>query len=97
MDSFEISGLAVGDQFEIWADTSPPSVTVGIRDTSDGLLRMYNIWDMGPGRHHASQSATSGMLKQEDGNLTTYRCNDIGLRPAFDRLVFQVSKNLPRR
>ena len=54
---------------------------------TDGLLRLYNVWDSGRGhRPFESQSATSGMLAS-DG---TYRCSDIALDPAFDCLTFAV-------
>lgn len=88
----EVAG-ARGDQFEIWADTSPPSLEIRVLRSEDGFLRLYNTWDMGPGHHHESQSATSGMLKKvsRDGTVV-YRCNDIDIEPKFDKLVFELSR-----
>jgi hypothetical protein len=87
----EVAGVR-GDQFEVWTDTSPPSLEVRVLGSEDGFLRLYNIWDMGPGHHLESQSATSGMLKEvrRDGAVV-YPCNDIGTDPKFDKLVFELS------
>ncbi len=79
-------------QFTLWKDTAPTSVRVRVLAT-DGLLRLYNVWDSGRGiRDHESQSATSGMVIEDlpDGGRR-YRCNDIGWEPKFDKLVFTVS------
>jgi len=88
--------LAIGghraDQFEIWTDTAQLGFDVEVLQTTDGLLRLYNIWDSGRGRRRESQSATSGMLKETNQSRTTYRCNDIGREPAFDKLVFDVDR-----
>jgi|ERR1700674_5846208 hypothetical protein len=88
--------LSVGghraDQVEIWTDTAPPSFDVEVLRSTDGLLRLYNIWDSGRGRRRESQSATSGMLKETNHGSTTYRCNDVGSQPAFDKLVFEVER-----
>jgi hypothetical protein len=88
----EIAGTRA-DQFEIWADTAPPSFEVMVLRTQDGLLRLYNIWDSGRGRRRESQSATSGMLKEERNGTVVYRANDIGRKPQFDKLVFEVSRS----
>jgi hypothetical protein len=89
----DIAG-AHADQFEIWADTAPRSFEVKVLRTTDGFLRLYNIWDSGRGYRRESQSATSGMLKSEERVgptvIATYRANDIGRHPAFDKLVFKV-------
>jgi hypothetical protein len=88
--------LTVGEahlsQFIVWADTAPPETEIGVEET-DGLLRLYNVWDSGrgPGRSE-SQSHTSGMLLEEttDGSRR-YSCNDIGLNSDFTKLVFSVA------
>jgi hypothetical protein len=87
----EIGGTRA-DQFEIWTDTAPSSFEVKVLNTHDGLLRLYNIWDSGRGRHRESQSATSGMLKEAMNGRVVYRANDIGRQPKFDKLVFEVSR-----
>jgi hypothetical protein len=86
----EIAGTR-GAQFRLWTDTAPASFDVRVIRTTDGLLRLYNIWDSGRGKRRESQSATSGMLKEEMQGLTIYRCNDIGLEPKFDKLVFELN------
>lgn len=76
----------------LWSDASPDEVRVEVLQT-DGLLRLYNVWDSGRGhRPFESQSATSGMLAS-DG---TYRCSDIALDPAFDCLTFAVDIHEPK-
>jgi hypothetical protein len=87
----EVAG-ARGDQIDIWMDTAPPDVKVAVLRTEDCLLRLYNIWDLGPGRRHESQSHTSGMLKSSDNGTITYGCNDFGIHPKFDHLVFELSR-----
>jgi hypothetical protein len=87
----EVAGQRAS-QFEIWTDTAPPASDVQVVRTTDGLLRLYNIWDSGRGHRRESQSATSGMLKETADRTTTYRCNDIGTLPKFDKLVFEVRR-----
>jgi hypothetical protein len=87
----EVAG-ARGDQLVIWTDTAPKPFQVRVAKTEDGLLRFYNVWDSGHGRLMESQRATSGMLVDEANGLVTYRCNDIGLSPKFDKLVFEVRR-----
>lgn len=86
--------LAVGDvassQLVLWADNSPPTVEVEVRET-DGILRYYNIWDsgrdLGPWE---SQKWTSGMLREETPEGYVYRCNDIDRDAKFDKIAFRV-------
>ena len=79
-------------QFVLWSDTSPSHIEIEVR-TTDGLLRIYNVWDSG--RHlgpFESQSATSGMVVETmpDGS-SRYSCNDIGTDANFQKLVFRLS------
>jgi hypothetical protein len=78
-------------QLDLWQDTAPPVVEVRCEST-DGLLRLYNIWQSGRGPGVESRSATSGMLVEvlEDGSRR-YRCHDIGFDPDFDKLILRVS------
>jgi hypothetical protein len=85
-------GESSGDQFEIWTDTAPVTFEVEVLDTADRLLRLYNIWDSGRGRHRESQSYTSGMLREEKAGTIVYSANDIGTAPKFDKLVFEISR-----
>jgi len=82
----------IESQFTIWTDTAPREFDVHVVETTDGMLRLYNVWDSKRGIRRESQSHTSGMLKEEDGARITYRCNDIGFHPRFDKLVFELQR-----
>jgi hypothetical protein len=73
--------------FDLWQDTAPPCVEIGI-ESKRGKLHVYNIWDRGAGRR--SQAWTSGMLVEELPNGRRYKCNDIGFSEAFDSVVFRL-------
>lgn len=83
----------IAAQVVLWSDSAPGTVDVLVRVT-DGLLRFYNVWDSGRGLGpHESLSATSGMLVEEDAaGVRRYRCNDIGLNPTFEKLVFTLQR-----
>jgi hypothetical protein len=90
----EVAG-ARARQLELWTDAAPATVSLRIVSATDGLLRLYNIWDSGRGRRMESQSATSGMIKESPSPGTTiYRCNDIGRNPAFNKLVFELRRHV---
>jgi hypothetical protein len=81
----EVAGKRM-PQVVLWIDTSPGEVHLSIVQT-DGVLRLYNVWDSGRGLGpFESQAATSGMVL--DGGV--YRCSDIATDPTFDRLEFSV-------
>jgi hypothetical protein len=85
------AGEIAADQLVLWTDTAPPEVTITCEAT-DGLLRFYNVWDSGRGRHRESQSATSGMAVETlDAGERRYACNDIGNDPDFQTLVFRLA------
>ncbi len=78
-------------QVVLWSDTAPAEVEIVVQVT-DGLMRLYNVWDSGRRRGpFESQSATSGMLVETmpDGS-SRYSCNDIGTDAKFDKLVFRL-------
>jgi len=78
-------------QLDIWTDTAPPAVDIECVGT-DGLLRFYNIWQSGRRPGVESRSATSGMLIEVFGDgWRRYLCNDIGVEPDFEKLVFRIS------
>ena len=79
-------------QFVVWSDTAPAEVRIQCEST-DGLLRFYNVWDSHRGyQPYESQSATSGMLVEElDDGWIRYSCNDIGANPDFQKLVFRIA------
>ena len=78
-------------QLDLWSDTAPAPVEV-VCESSDGLLRIYNVSQSWSPRGVRSQSHTSGMLVESlpDGSRR-YRCNDIGVAPDFSRLSFRTS------
>jgi hypothetical protein len=72
---------------QLWEDTAPNIVELKCL-SSEGVLSVYNIWDMGRGCE--SQSHTSGMLIEKDGTKMIYKCNDFGHETNFDKLVFSL-------
>lgn len=72
---------------QLWENTSPKIVYIKCF-SSEGLLSIYNIWDMGRGSE--SQSHTSGMIIEKRGKKLIYKCNDSGYKTDFDKLVFQI-------
>jgi hypothetical protein len=79
------------NQFVLWSDTSPPALDI-VAEQTDGVLRLYNVWDSGRGLgKFESQRSTSGMIRieREDGSIE-FRCNDIGTSPDFSKLVFSI-------
>lgn len=87
--------LAVGEiqsaQMVLWSDTAPVPAVIDVVRT-DGLLRLYNVWNTGEGLGgFESQSHTSGMVvTAEPGGVYRYACNDFGFDPAFEKLVFAI-------
>lgn len=77
--------------FVLWRDTAPPAVQIRVLST-DGYLRLYNVWDSGRGLGAESQAATSGMRRSLEADGTyRYGCTDFGLTPDFRKLTFTVS------
>lgn len=74
---------------ELWEDTAPKEVLLKCF-TNNGVLSFYNIWDKGEGKK--SQSYSSGMVLEQQGNKLIYNCNDIGFETNFDKLVFSIEK-----
>ena len=77
-------------QLDIWPDTAPPVAEI-VCDSTDGLVRIYNIWHSG--RHPGIESLMdfSGMVLEvrEDG-WRQYSCTDTGWPPDFTKIVFRV-------
>jgi hypothetical protein len=88
--SLNVDGVS-GPQLDLWPDTAPPTVEI-VCESTDGLVRIYNIWQSGRRPGVESRSETSGMLVEAlpDGS-SRYRCNDIGFDPDFTKIVFRVS------
>ncbi len=79
-----------GDRFDksivLWQDTAP--VTSEFRvNSSDGLLSVKNVWDMGDG---VMQSWHGGgaMIVEGDAESRRYLCNDGEFDDDFDDLIF---------
>ena len=84
--SIEIND-AFGKSAMVWFETAPQQVSIKCY-SENGLLNIYNIWDRGNGPN--SQSQSSGMLIEEFPNGRRYKCNDIGFKTDFDKLVFKI-------
>jgi hypothetical protein len=81
-------------QVVLWRDTAPDQVQLEVRSTSDGLLRLYNVWDSGRGHGRwESQSHTSGMISEVVTGGQRYHCSDINPDPSFDAVVFTLTRN----
>jgi hypothetical protein len=77
-------------QFHLWADTAPPEVRVEVLET-DGSLRFYNCFMKPPDPSNLAHMNGSGMITDETSDgWTTYSCNDVGVPPVYDKLVFSV-------
>lgn len=91
--------LEVGDrrapQVVLWADTAPPVIALRVVVSDDELVRLYNVWDSGRGiLPHESQSATSGMLREDLDGAVRYRCSAIASDRQFDALTFTVTRSV---
>lgn len=87
----EVAGVA-SPSVVLWRDSAPATSRLCVR-TTDGVLRIYNVWDSGRGlATFESQSATSGMVRADRGDgVIEYRCNDIGLPARFDKLTIELA------
>jgi hypothetical protein len=93
VDGVLAAEATTADQVVLWSDTAPTEVDIAVESASDGLLRVYNVWDSGRGRREESQAATSGMLRDDTANGWRYRCSDIATEPTFDALVFRIERD----
>ncbi len=80
--------------FHIWETTCPKKVHIKCV-SKKGLLSVYNIYDLGEsvgGRPGGVRSlgGYSGMLIENNNNIITYKCNDVGFETNFDKLIFQI-------
>ena len=77
----------------LWADTAPPVTQLTVIGSTDGFLRLYNVWDSGRGLGpFESQKATSGMVREVlTDTYVRYHCNSIGVDPDFSHLRFTVA------
>lgn len=88
--AFRIDGTRAS-QLECWMPEKGGTVEFDVEET-DGLLRLYNIWDSGRGiKPYESLAYTTGMLRRDlDDHTIEYRCHHLGHDPVFDDLVFTI-------
>ena len=84
----EIEGTE-SKSIHLWYDT-PREVIIHCK-SKEGLLSIYNVFQE---RHFPeSQMYGSGMLVEQEGNKTIYKCHDVTmLNVSFDKLVFSIEK-----
>jgi hypothetical protein len=76
----------------LWRHSAPSPTELRVVASTDGLLRLYNVWESSRGRGRESQSHTSGMVREDVPGGWRYRCNDIGTHPDFTALVFTITR-----
>jgi len=83
----EVNGIK-SKEIHLWFETAPKEIMVRCK-SEEGLISVYNIFQQ---RHFPeSQMFGSGMLVEQDGNKTTYRCNDVTVENVnFDSVVFSI-------
>ena len=85
----EINGMR-SRAMQLWEDTAPKKVHVKCV-SSEGLLSVYNVCDLGESRGGVrSQMDSCGMIVEKVEGKIKYRCNDMGFETQFDKMVFQV-------
>jgi len=78
------NGKASSQQYLIFDDA--PHELSFVCETSDGLLHLYNMWEVNGMRR--SQMRMSGMEIEDIPGGYRYRCTDTGPEPDFERFVF---------
>lgn len=74
----------------LWEDTAPQRVHVKCV-SEEGLLSVYNVFDLGKERGgRRSQVDSCGMLVEYKENTIVYKCNDMGFQSDFDKLIFEI-------
>jgi len=77
-------------EMHLWYHTAPPEIIVKCK-SEEGLISVYNIFQK---RHFPeSQMYGSGMLIEQDGMKTIYRCHDVSMENvSFDKIIFSIEK-----
>lgn len=88
-----INGIK-GKEFFLWNDTCPECVRIKC-ESLEGKLSIYNAYDIGPslnGRPGGKRTLgdSQAMIADYSGNKIIYRCNDVGFKTDFDKLVFEL-------
>lgn len=85
----EINGIRSKEMY-LWEDTAPQYIPAKCV-SSEGVLSIYNVFDLGEERGgRRSQMDSCGMIVEQKGNIFTYSCNDVGFQSDFDKLIFQI-------
>jgi len=74
----------------LWYHTSPRELIVKCKSKA-GLISVYNIFQK---RHFPeSQLYGSGMIIEQDGAKTIYKCHDVSMENvSFDKIIFSIEK-----
>jgi hypothetical protein len=72
----------------LWQDTAPKIVEC-ICYSNNGVLKLWNIWDVGDGVVESMHNAC-GMIVEQLPNGRRYRCNDGYPDDDFDDLIFRI-------
>lgn len=85
----EVNGIK-SKGVQLWEDTCPSKIKIKCV-SSTGKLSIYNIFDLGLGQGGVqSQADSCGMIVEELEDCKIYRCNDVGFKSDFDKLVFKI-------
>lgn len=84
-----INGIS-GEQFVLWQESAPNSVTVSVLET-DGHLEVKNVWDVGDGVVHSWHNGAA-MYIERLRNGCRYHCNDGHPDDDFDDLIFCIER-----
>ncbi len=88
--NLEVNGIKAR-AIRLWEDTAPSKVHIRCL-SSEGLLSIYNVFDLGNYGNGGARSLldSCGMLVEQKENIIIYHCNDSGFVSDFDKLVFQI-------
>lgn len=89
--SFEVNGDVAKKGFYLWADTAPnaPERIPIVVHTSDGLVRVNNVWMDVRGTIEAWHNGAA-MWVEELPNGRRYHCNDGDPDDDFDDIIFSI-------
>ena len=81
----------MSDSFDFWEDTCPKEFSVDC-ESKGGYLSIYNIFEEvnDSGRRRYEQMDSCGMILEQHDNIYRYRCNDVGFKSDFDKLIFEL-------
>lgn len=75
----------------LWEETVPQQQIHVNCVSEEGLLSIYNVFDLGKERGgRRSQVDSCGMIVKQNANVYRYLCNDVGFETNFDKLIFEI-------